>query len=97
MLNISTDIQSLTTFRRSSGDFMKHLKKSRRPMVLTVNGKAAAVVQDAEAYQRLLDIAAQADAREGIRQGLEDAKKGKTRPAKEFFDEFAAARGIRLD
>ena len=27
MLNIAKDIQSLTTFRRSSGDFMKHLKK----------------------------------------------------------------------
>jgi len=47
MLDITTDIQSLTTFRRSSGDFIKHLKKSKRPMVLTVNGKAAAVVQDA--------------------------------------------------
>jgi PHD/YefM family antitoxin component YafN of YafNO toxin-antitoxin module len=31
---------------------------STRPVVLTVKGKAAAVVQDAEAYQRLLDIAA---------------------------------------
>jgi PHD/YefM family antitoxin component YafN of YafNO toxin-antitoxin module len=94
MLDITTDIQSLTTFRRSSGDFMKHLKKSKRPMVLTVNGKAAAIVQDAQAYQRLLDIAAHADAEEGIRQGLEDARKGKTRPARQFFDEFEAAHGI---
>ena len=90
MLDITTDIQSFTTFRRSSGDFIKHLKKSKRPMVLTVNGKAAAVVQDPEAYQRLLDIAAQADAKEGIRQGLNDAKKGKLRPAREFFVEFEA-------
>jgi prevent-host-death family protein len=95
MLDITTDIQSLTTFRRSSRDFIKHLRKSKRPMVLTVNGRAAAVVQDAEAYQRLLDIAARADAREGIRQGLEDARKGKIRPAREFFDEFEAAHGIR--
>ena len=94
MLDITTDIQSLTTFRRSSADFIKHLKKSKRPMVLTVNGKAAAVVQDPEAYQRLLDIAAQADAKEGIRQGLDDAKKGKLRPAREFFAEFEADRGL---
>jgi prevent-host-death family protein len=94
MLNITTDIQSLTTFRRSSGDFMKHLKKSKRPMVLTVNGKAAAVVQDAEAYQRLLDIAAQADAEEGIRQGLDDERKGKLQPIREFFADFEAAHGI---
>ncbi|MGB6690910.1 MAG: type II toxin-antitoxin system Phd/YefM family antitoxin [Terracidiphilus sp.] len=95
MLDITTDIQSLTTFRRCSGDFMKHLRKSKRPMVLTVKGKAAAVVQDAEAYQRLLDIAARADAGEGIRQGLDDARKGKTRPARQFFAEFEAAHGIR--
>ena len=94
MLNITTDIQSLTTFRRSSGDFIKHLKKSKRPMVLTVNGKAAAVVQDAEAYQRLLDIAAQADAEEGIRQGLDDERKGKLQPIREFFADFEAAHGI---
>jgi prevent-host-death family protein len=93
MIDITQDIQSLTTFRRQSGDFMKQLKKSRRPVILTVNGRAAAVVQDAEAYQELLDIAARADAGEGIRQGLEDVKLGKSRPAREFFAEFAAQNG----
>ena len=94
MLNLTRDIQSLTTFRRRSGEFMKQLKKSRRPVVLTVRGKAAAIVQDAEAYQRLLDIAAAADVREGIRQGLDDAKKGRTRPAREFFAELEAKYGL---
>jgi PHD/YefM family antitoxin component YafN of YafNO toxin-antitoxin module len=94
MLDITKDIQSLTTFRRRSGDFMKQLKRSKRPMVLTIKGKAAAIVQDAEAYQRLLDIAARADAYEGIRQGLEQAKQGKGRDIEEFFVEFEAAHGI---
>ena len=94
VLDIAKDIQSLTTFRRWSGDFMKQLKKSQRPVVLTVKGKAAAVVQDAAAYQRLLDIVARSDAGEGIRQGLEDAKKGRVRPAREFFDDFEARHGI---
>ena len=94
MLDLTKDIQSLTTFRRQSGDFMKQLKKTKRPVVLTVNGKAAAIVQDAEAYQRLLDIAASADEEEAIRQGLEDVKKGRTRPAREFFAEFEAKHGL---
>ncbi|MGO8757851.1 MAG: type II toxin-antitoxin system Phd/YefM family antitoxin [Terracidiphilus sp.] len=94
MVNIVTDIQSLTAFRRDSAGMMKRLKKSKRPLVLTVNGKAAAVVQDAEAYQRLLDVAARADAREGVRQGLEDASEGRTRPAREFFGEFESVRGL---
>jgi prevent-host-death family protein len=94
MLDITKDIQSLTTFRRRSGEFLKQLKKSKRPVVLTVKGKAAAIVQDAEAYQRLLDVAAQADAAEGIHQGLEDVREGRVRLAREFFDEFEARHGI---
>ena len=88
MLDITKDIQSLTTFRRRSCDFMKQLKKSKRPVVLTVKGKAAAIVQDAEAYQRLLDVAAGADAEEGIRHGLDDVAHGRTRPARQVFDEI---------
>lgn len=94
MLDITKDIQSLTTFRRRSGDFMKQLKKTKRPVVLTVKGKAQAIVQDAAAYQRLLDIAARADVYEGIRQGLEQAKQGKSQDAEEFFAEFEAEHGI---
>src|SRR6202046_1424789 len=94
MLDITNDIQSLTTFRRRSGDFMKQLKKTKRPVWLREKGKAAAIAQAAEAYQRLFDIAARADAEEGIRQGLEDAKQGKVRPARQFFEDFEAAHGI---
>ena len=68
-MDITRDIQPMTTFRNHSADIMQRLKATGRPVVLTVNGKAAAVVQDAAAYQRLLDLAAQADAGEGIRQG----------------------------
>ena len=56
---------------------MKQLRKTKRPVILTGKRKAAAIVQDAAAYQRLLDIAARADAEEGIRQGLEDSKQGR--------------------
>jgi prevent-host-death family protein len=88
MFDIKKDIQAMTTFRRNPGEFMKRLKKTKRPLILTVNGKAEAVVQDAEAYQRLLDIAAQADAVEGIRQGLEDVKKDRVRQARESLEMF---------
>jgi prevent-host-death family protein len=88
VFDIKKDIQAMTTFRRNPGKFMKYLKKTKKPLVLTINGKAEAVVQDAEAYQRLLDIAAHADAREGIRQGIEDVKKGRVRPAREALEIF---------
>ena len=95
MLDITKDIQALTTFRRKPAAFLKHLKKSRRPVILTVNGKAEAVVQDAEAYQRLLDLASEADVFEAIRQGLDDVAHGRTRPVREAFSEFRRKHGVR--
>jgi prevent-host-death family protein len=84
-MDIAKDIQAMTTFRNHAAQFLRHLRKTKRPMVLTVNGKAAAVVQDAEAYQQLLDLAA-----EGIRQGLDDIANDRTRPAREVLDEIRA-------
>jgi len=94
MLDITKDIQSLTNFRRKSGQFLKEMKKSKRPVVLTVNGKAAAVVQDAESYQRLLDTAARADVYEAVRQGLDDVVHGRIRPARDVFDELRRRHGV---
>jgi hypothetical protein len=51
-------------------------------------------VQDAEAYQRLLDIASRADSEEGIRQGLDDVAHRRTRPAKEVFDDIRRKHAI---
>ncbi len=67
----------------------KEMNETKRAMIPTVNGKAEAVLQDAEAYQRLLDIAATADVREGIRQGMEDVKQGRIHPADRSFAEIS--------
>ncbi len=95
MPNLSQDVQTLAEFSRSPAESIARLRETRRPVVLTIQGKPAAVLQDAESYQRLLDIAALADASEGIRQGLEDVANGRTRPAEEFFTEFEAKHDIR--
>jgi hypothetical protein len=50
------DIASLTDFHRNSKTHWMRLKLTGRPEVLTVNGKAELVVQDAAAYQRLLAV-----------------------------------------
>jgi prevent-host-death family protein len=88
MLDITQDIQPLTTFRNNSVKMMKQLKKTGRPIILTVNGKAEATVLSATAYQRLLDLASAADEREGLRQGLEDLATGRTYPAEQVFSKM---------
>ena len=49
------NIYPLSDFQRNAKDFIAQLKESHKPIVLTVNGKAAMVIQDAESYQELLD------------------------------------------
>ena len=70
------------------------MKKTREPVVLTVNRKAELVVQDAESYQKLLEAKDRMEAIEGIRHGLESMKRQRGKPASEFFREFFAEKGI---
>lgn len=49
------DIGSLTDFARNTKTHLKRLKRTGRPELLTVNGRAEVVVQSASAYQRLVE------------------------------------------
>jgi len=55
MIDVTQDIHSMTTFKRNSAGLMKRIKKTGRPLVLTVKGKAEAVLLDAAAYQDVAD------------------------------------------
>jgi prevent-host-death family protein len=95
MIDISRDVLSLTDFKRRSAELLRRMKRSRRPMFLTVNGKAELVVQDAASYQKLLEIIDRLEAIEGIRRGLEDFKAGRVIPAEEVFAELEAKYGLQ--
>jgi PHD/YefM family antitoxin component YafN of YafNO toxin-antitoxin module len=49
------EIHSLTDFLRNHKAHLARLRETRAPAVLTVNGKAEVVVQDAESYRLMLD------------------------------------------
>jgi len=85
MIDLTKDIHSMTTFKRNSSGLMKRMRKSGRPLVLTVKGKAEAIVLDAVAYQ---DVADHLDAIAGIRRGLAQAMQGQGRPVDEVFNEL---------
>jgi prevent-host-death family protein len=50
------DIGSLTDFSRNTKAHLKRLKRTGRPELLTVNGKAEVVVQSAVAYERMAEL-----------------------------------------
>jgi len=87
-LDISHDIKSLSSFKRNTLELIRQLKETGEPIVLTVNGEAELVVQDARSYQKLLESIDRLETIAGIRRGLEEMKAGKGRPAAEFFQEM---------
>jgi prevent-host-death family protein len=91
------DIYSLTDFQRHAKEHIERLKQTGRPEVLTVNGKAEVVVQDAASYQKLLELLDQAEALEGIRKGLESMHRGEGRPAAEVLQRIRKKHHIAHD
>jgi prevent-host-death family protein len=96
MLDISRDIHSLTDFKRKTSEFINQLKETGEPVVLTINGKAELVVQDAAAYQRLRQVAEEARVLEGIRQSIEDMKAGRTMSLDQFKEHARTKHGIQV-
>lgn len=91
MLDLANDIRSLSDFKRNTVELVERLRETGNPLVLTVNGRAELVVQDAAAYQALLD---RVETIEGIQRGLEDAKAGRTKPAQQVLERLRRRHGI---
>ncbi|NER20404.1 MAG: type II toxin-antitoxin system Phd/YefM family antitoxin [Symploca sp. SIO1C2] len=82
------EIYPLSDFQRNARQFVEQLQQSNKPIVLTVNGKAALIMQDAVSYQELLDELALARSAAMIRQGIAEAAEGKDRDAVEALEEL---------
>jgi PHD/YefM family antitoxin component YafN of YafNO toxin-antitoxin module len=87
MLNLN-DIDSLSNFKRNTPDFLRQLKETGNPVVLTINGKAELVVQDTASYQKLLDLAERAERMEALRASVEEMRAGRVSPIEEMFGEM---------
>ncbi|MBW4672219.1 MAG: type II toxin-antitoxin system Phd/YefM family antitoxin [Cyanomargarita calcarea GSE-NOS-MK-12-04C] len=91
---MTTPNLSLSSFKRNTVEFIEQMKETGKPVVLTVNGKAELVVQDAQSYQKLLDTLEKLQAVAGIKQGLEDVEGGRTTTLSEFEEEMREKYGI---
>jgi prevent-host-death family protein len=77
------EVRSVTEFQRNIKDYVSRLKEKKTPLVLTVNGRAELVVQDAESYQQMLDRLERAETVAAIRRGMEQAQRGEGIPLAE--------------
>lgn len=82
------NIRSLTDFQRNTGQFLTQMKQNGKPLVLTVNGRAELIVQDAQSYQRLLDNLEHLKTVEALLEGLDDFEQGKGQPARDALNQL---------
>lgn len=79
---MSTPVISLSDFKARASQLLAEINSSQRPIVITQNGAAAAVVQDYDAYQRMQDSIALLRL---MVQGEADIKQGHLTPQREVF------------
>jgi Phd_YefM. len=96
-MKLTRDIQSLSVFKRDTAKFMRQMKKTKQPIVLTVNGKAEMVVLDAGSFEDYLREKDRLDTIAGVRRGIADMKAGRVKDAEDVFRELEAKYGIPSD
>jgi prevent-host-death family protein len=90
-LNPSEDIRSVTDLKRNTKEILRQVHRTKRPVVLTVNGKADAVLMDTKTYEKHLKAGNMARL---LAVGEEDVESGRTRPIRSFLKDFKRARKI---
>ena len=84
-LSITEDIRSITDLKRNTTSVLEQINKTKRPIVLTVNGKAEAVLLGANEYEK---IANAFNLLKLIIPAEEDIKNKRYKEARNFFEEF---------
>lgn len=77
------EVRSVTEFQRNIKEYIGRLREKKTPLVLTVNGRAELVVQNAESYQLMLDRLERAETVAAIRHGMEQTERGEAIPLEE--------------
>lgn len=92
VLNISNDIVPLGEFKTAISKWLKNIKNTGQPLVITQNGKPAGVLLSPEEYD---DLIYTKRFLESISQGIVDADRGETYSTSELKSELGAARKRR--
>lgn len=88
------NIHALSEFQRNTKHYVEQLQETHKPLVLTVNGEAALVVQDAESYQQLLEELEKARSIIAIKRSQEEFADGKDKDVRSALEELRVKHDI---
>ena len=84
-MNISRDIKPVTYLKSRAADLLKQINETHRPVIITQNGEAKAVIQDITEYERIQEALALLKM---VAQGQKDYEEGRTISADKVFKEL---------
>jgi prevent-host-death family protein len=90
-MKLTDDIRSVTELKRNTREILSQVRQTGRPVVLTVNGKADAVLMDARTFEKHLSASNLAKL---VAPAEEDVRAGRTRSMQAFLREFKRAHKI---
>ena|SRR5687767_11375006 len=90
-MKLIDDIRSVTELKRKTREILAQVRQTGRPVILTVNGKADAVLMDARTYEKHLGASNLAKL---LAPAEDDVRAGRTRPMREYLRNFKSARKI---
>jgi prevent-host-death family protein len=90
-LNLSEDIRSVTDLKRRTREVLNQVRRTKRPVVLTLNGKADAVLMDKATYEKYLKAGNMARL---LAVAEQDVASRRIRSMRNFLKEFKRARKI---
>lgn len=90
-MKLIDDIRSVTELKRKTREILDQARQTGRPVVLTVNGKADAVLIDARTFEKHLSARNLAKL---VAPAEDDVRSGRTRSMRSFLREFKRARKV---
>jgi prevent-host-death family protein len=90
-MKLIDDIRSVTELKRKTREILNQVRQTGRPVVLTVNGKADAVLVDVRTFEKHLSAGNMAKL---LAPAEDDVRAGRTRSMRSFLREFKRARKI---
>ena len=85
MLDIANGIRSLSEFKQNSNEVLNYIKKTHNAAILTINGRAEAVLLDPKSYQEMLNKILALESGNKIKTALEEMENPEGISAKKSF------------
>ena len=84
----TNDIYPVSDFNRKTSEHIKRVQETKKPEILTVNGKAAVVIVDPESYDKMAQNQELLQSLKNIAIANEQHENGQGKPAQQVFEEL---------